>query len=112
MVWEEGCLSVPDFWQEFNRPRSILLRYQTPQGEFRSSGRGLSSDHHSARDGPPRGVVLLDGSAASSADATREGQEVGATGSPGGLRRSAFEDLPDPLQEQSVLCLRTEGHPK
>jgi peptide deformylase len=31
--WEEGCLSVPEFWEYFERPRWVEIRYRTPLGE-------------------------------------------------------------------------------
>jgi peptide deformylase len=31
--WEEGCLSVPEFWEYFERPRQVRIRYQDPLGE-------------------------------------------------------------------------------
>ncbi len=31
--WEEGCLSVPEFWEYFDRPRTVTVRYLTPLGE-------------------------------------------------------------------------------
>ncbi len=31
--WEEGCLSVPEFWEYFERPRWVTVRYRTPLGE-------------------------------------------------------------------------------
>ncbi|MDP6190475.1 MAG: peptide deformylase [Gammaproteobacteria bacterium] len=33
MAWEEGCLSVPEFWEDLVRPKWAVLRYQTPVGE-------------------------------------------------------------------------------
>lgn len=31
--WEEGCLSVPEFWEDFDRPRRVKVRYQDPFGQ-------------------------------------------------------------------------------
>lgn len=31
--WEEGCLSVPEFWDYLERPRVVTVRYRTPLGE-------------------------------------------------------------------------------
>ncbi len=31
--WEEGCLSVPEFWEYFDRPREVTVRFRTPLGE-------------------------------------------------------------------------------
>lgn len=31
--WEEGCLSVPEFWEDMDRPRRVKVRYQTAFGE-------------------------------------------------------------------------------
>jgi peptide deformylase len=28
ITWEEGCLSVPDFWEDIERPRRALVRWQ------------------------------------------------------------------------------------
>jgi peptide deformylase len=33
ITWEEGCLSVPEFWEDVTRPRRVLVRYRTPVGE-------------------------------------------------------------------------------
>ena len=33
ITWEEGCLSVPDFWEDVTRPMRALVRWQTPMGE-------------------------------------------------------------------------------
>ena len=33
ITWEEGCLSVPEFWEDFVRPRRVTIRYKTPLGE-------------------------------------------------------------------------------
>jgi peptide deformylase len=30
--WEEGCLSVPEFWEYFERPSRVLVRYRDPLG--------------------------------------------------------------------------------
>ncbi len=30
--WEEGCLSVPEFWDFLERPRQVTIRYRTPLG--------------------------------------------------------------------------------
>jgi peptide deformylase len=32
-VWEEGCLSVPDFYEDVERPERVKLRYLNYQGE-------------------------------------------------------------------------------
>ncbi len=32
-AYEEGCLSVPDFYDEVERPKRVRLRYQNYQGE-------------------------------------------------------------------------------
>ncbi len=32
-TYEEGCLSVPDFYDEVERPKRVKLRYQNYQGE-------------------------------------------------------------------------------
>ena len=32
MVWEEGCLSLPEFWQEVDRPRQIRVAFQDVEG--------------------------------------------------------------------------------
>lgn len=31
--WEEGCLSVPEFWEYLERPRRVKVRYQDSLGE-------------------------------------------------------------------------------
>ena len=31
--WEEGCLSVPEFWDYLERPRVVTIRYRDPLGE-------------------------------------------------------------------------------
>lgn len=31
--YEEGCLSIPDYYEEVERPAKITVRYQTPEGE-------------------------------------------------------------------------------
>jgi peptide deformylase len=33
MTWEEGCLSVPEFWEDLIRPEWAVLSYQTVDGE-------------------------------------------------------------------------------
>ncbi len=33
IVWEEGCLSVPEFNSDVKRPRRAKLRWQDPQGK-------------------------------------------------------------------------------
>ncbi len=33
ITWEEGCLSVPEFWEDITRPRRVLVRYQDPWGQ-------------------------------------------------------------------------------
>ena len=33
ITWEEGCLSVPDFWEDVTRPDRALLRWRSPDGE-------------------------------------------------------------------------------
>lgn len=30
--WEEGCLSVPEFWEYFERPRHVTIAYRDPYG--------------------------------------------------------------------------------
>lgn len=30
---QEGCLSIPDYFEEVERPASVTVRYQTPKGE-------------------------------------------------------------------------------
>lgn len=30
--WEEGCLSVPEFWEYFERPRVVTVRYKDTLG--------------------------------------------------------------------------------
>jgi len=35
ITWEEGCLSVPEFWEDITRPRRVKVRYRTPLGEAR-----------------------------------------------------------------------------
>ena len=32
MVWEEGCLSLPEFWQEVDRPRRIRVAFRDVHG--------------------------------------------------------------------------------
>lgn len=32
-IYEEGCLSIPDFYEEVERPARVGLRYLTPEGE-------------------------------------------------------------------------------
>ncbi len=32
MTWEEGCLSVPEFWEDLVRPERALLRWRSPDG--------------------------------------------------------------------------------
>ncbi len=32
--WEEGCLSVPEFWEYFERPRHVTVRFQDAHGEL------------------------------------------------------------------------------
>lgn len=32
-VYEEGCLSIPDYYEDVERPAEISVRYQTPDGE-------------------------------------------------------------------------------
>jgi peptide deformylase len=36
ITWEEGCLSVPGFWEDMERPRWVDVRYRTPMGERRT----------------------------------------------------------------------------
>jgi len=36
ITWEEGCLSVPGFWEDMKRPRWVDVRYRTPTGEERT----------------------------------------------------------------------------
>ena len=31
--WEEGCLSVPEFWEDFDRPRRVKVRYSDAFGQ-------------------------------------------------------------------------------
>jgi peptide deformylase len=33
ITWEEGCLSVPDFWEDVTRPERAHLRWRGPDGE-------------------------------------------------------------------------------
>ncbi len=33
MTWEEGCLSVPEFWEDLVRPEWAVLSYTTADGE-------------------------------------------------------------------------------
>mgnify|MGYP001384382277 CR=1 FL=1 len=33
ITWEEGCLSVPEFWEDITRPRQALVRWRSPDGE-------------------------------------------------------------------------------
>ena len=30
--WEEGCLSVPEFWEYFERPRYVTIEHRDPYG--------------------------------------------------------------------------------
>ncbi|MCP4806234.1 MAG: peptide deformylase [Proteobacteria bacterium] len=30
--WEEGCLSVPEFWEYFERPKYVKVQYRDPYG--------------------------------------------------------------------------------
>ncbi len=32
ITWEEGCLSVPEFWEDITRPDRVLVRYRDPDG--------------------------------------------------------------------------------
>lgn len=32
ITWEEGCLSVPDFWEDVTRPQRALVRWRSPDG--------------------------------------------------------------------------------
>ncbi|MSN95761.1 peptide deformylase [Campylobacter sp. FMV-PI01] len=34
IIWEEGCLSVPNFYDEVKRSKNIKIRYQNRFGEF------------------------------------------------------------------------------
>lgn len=34
ICWEEGCLSVPELWEEIERPRSVTVRWQDLDGVF------------------------------------------------------------------------------
>ena len=34
LIYEEGCLSIPDFKEEISRPSRILLKWQDLQGNF------------------------------------------------------------------------------
>ena len=31
--WEEGCLSVPEFWEYFDRPKTVRIAFQDAHGE-------------------------------------------------------------------------------
>jgi peptide deformylase len=33
IMWEEGCLSVPGFWEDFRRPQWVDVRFNNAQGE-------------------------------------------------------------------------------
>ncbi|MCB9743845.1 MAG: peptide deformylase [Alphaproteobacteria bacterium] len=33
ITWEEGCLSVPEFWEDFTRPRRVRIRYYDAHGQ-------------------------------------------------------------------------------
>ncbi|MCB9760114.1 MAG: peptide deformylase [Alphaproteobacteria bacterium] len=35
ITWEEGCLSVPEFWEDFTRPRRVRVRFFDAFGEPR-----------------------------------------------------------------------------
>ena len=58
-AYEEGCLSVPDFFDEVERPKRVKLRYLNYQGR---ADRGMGRRHvrrlHPARDGSPAGHAL------------------------------------------------------
>jgi peptide deformylase len=32
-IYEEGCLSIPEYYEEVERPARVLVRYQTLEGE-------------------------------------------------------------------------------
>jgi len=36
ITWEEGCLSVPGFWEDVKRPEWVQVRYQDAQGASHS----------------------------------------------------------------------------
>lgn len=32
ITWEEGCLSVPEFWEDVTRPERALVKWRSPDG--------------------------------------------------------------------------------
>ena len=35
ITWEEGCLSVPEFWEDIVRPSRVRVKYREPDGTHR-----------------------------------------------------------------------------
>ena len=59
--YEEGCLSVPEIYDEVERPAKVRLRYLNYPGRAdRGRGRGHLRRLHPARDGPPGRVLFID----------------------------------------------------
>ena len=51
--YDEGCLSVPGFYETVSRPRRVIIKAQDEEGApFEVRGRRLARHLHSARDRP------------------------------------------------------------
>ena len=54
-TYEEGCLSIPEYYAEVERPASIRAKFLDRDGKpRRGSGRGVARDRAAARDRPSR----------------------------------------------------------
>ena len=53
-VYEEGCLSIPEYYEEVERPARVRFRYMNLAGrDRRAGGRRAAGDLRAARDRPP-----------------------------------------------------------
>ena len=53
-TYEEGCLSIPEYYEEVERPDRVRFRYMNLAGRDRRAGGGRAARHlRAARDRPP-----------------------------------------------------------